>query len=169
MSYRDPTYVIFDGDTDQWAYRFMRGWRANSRLDFDFRDAHDIGPMTARAQDERYVKDQLTKRMAASAAVLVLVGERTKWLYKFVRWELELALDLDLAIIAVSLANKRMPNLQLIPPIICDRCFLNVTFQMRIIQFALDHFPPAFRRFSSATRAEGGRFYNDEIYRSVGL
>jgi hypothetical protein len=23
MSYRDPAYVIFDGDNDKWAYAFM--------------------------------------------------------------------------------------------------------------------------------------------------
>ena len=52
MSYRDPTYVIFDGDKDQWAYQYMRGWQLNDRIDFDFRDAHDLDNMTSRAQGE---------------------------------------------------------------------------------------------------------------------
>jgi hypothetical protein len=29
------TYVAFDGDKDIWAYRYMRGWSANQRIDFE--------------------------------------------------------------------------------------------------------------------------------------
>jgi hypothetical protein len=29
MSYRNKTYVIFDGDNDMWAYAYMKGWKAN--------------------------------------------------------------------------------------------------------------------------------------------
>ena len=54
-----PVYVVFDGDEDQWAYRFMKGWKANDNVDFDFEDAHDLDSMTARAQDEQYVKSRL--------------------------------------------------------------------------------------------------------------
>jgi hypothetical protein len=32
------TYVIFDGDNDRWAYAYMRGWKVNDRVEFDFRD-----------------------------------------------------------------------------------------------------------------------------------
>jgi hypothetical protein len=35
------TYVIFDGDNDRYAYAFMKGWKVNERVEFDFRDAHD--------------------------------------------------------------------------------------------------------------------------------
>lgn len=76
--------MIFDGDKDRYAYAFMKGWKVNERVEFDFRDAHDLGAMTARAQDEAYVKSELRKRMEASDQVLVLVGESTKYLKKFV-------------------------------------------------------------------------------------
>ena len=36
--------------------------------------------------------------MKNASAVVVLVGEKTKNLYKYVRWELELALELGLPI-----------------------------------------------------------------------
>jgi len=74
MAFNDPSYVIFDGDNDAWAYRFMRGWKANDKVDFDFRDAHDLDAMTGKAQDEQYVKRNLRARMEQSAAALVLVG-----------------------------------------------------------------------------------------------
>src|SRR4051794_17639313 len=85
MGHRDATYVIFDGDNDRGPYAFMRGWRASEHVDFDFRDAHELGTMTANAQNEQYVKRQLRARMEKSSAVVVLVGDKTKWLYKYVR------------------------------------------------------------------------------------
>jgi len=98
----DTTYVIFDGDKDRYAYAYMRGWTVNDRVEFDFRDAHDVGTMTGRAQAEAYVKSELRKRMEASNQILVLVGESTKNLRKFVGWEIELALNLDAPMISTE-------------------------------------------------------------------
>jgi len=52
MSYRNKTYVIFDGDNDMWAYAYMKGWKQNENIDFDFHDAHDLNVITDRASEE---------------------------------------------------------------------------------------------------------------------
>ena len=170
MSYRDPTYVVFDGDADGWAYRFMRGWKANERVDFDFRDAHDLDSMTSRAQSEAYVKGQLRERMRASTAVIVLVGEKTRNLYKFVRWELELAQALDLPMIAANLNNFRMQDTERCPAIIRDKCVMHVAFKLRIIQFALDEFVKWYRLTATAAdKAAGWRYYPDTVYQRLGI
>jgi len=169
MSYRDPTYVIFDGGNDMWAYGFMLGWVRNDKVAFDFKDAHDLDTMTSRAQGEEYVKKHLRARMEKSVAALVIVGESTKNLYKFIRWELELAQSLGLPIVATNLNDKRRQDDDLCPPIIRNTCVLHVAFRMAIIRKALDEWPGEFSRLSAAERAQGWRYYNDEIYRSVGL
>jgi hypothetical protein len=102
MSLSDRTYVIFDGDKDLWAYGYMKGWKENERVDFDFVDAHDLEPLTARAENEGYIKQRLRERLRKSKQVIVLVGESTKDLYKFVRWEIQLALELASPIIIVT-------------------------------------------------------------------
>jgi hypothetical protein len=66
MAYKDPTYVIFDGDKDQWAYRFMRGWKESEHLDFDFRDAHDLTAMTALQRSRRTLSTRLCQNTAKS-------------------------------------------------------------------------------------------------------
>ena len=58
MSYRNNTYVIFDGDNDMWSYAYMKGWKEREHLDFNFVDAHDIRPLTDRASEDT-VKDRL--------------------------------------------------------------------------------------------------------------
>jgi len=66
-------YVAFDGGKDKWAYAYMKGWKTNQRVDFDFEDAHDLDAMTGRAQNEQYVKSMLKERMKQSEALVVIV------------------------------------------------------------------------------------------------
>lgn len=167
-SHTDPSYVIFDGDKDKWAYAFMKGWNANERMDFNFSNAHDLDSMTGRAQDEDYVKRNLRARMQKSAAAIVLIGESTKNLYRFVRWELELALSLDLPIIAANLNESRVQD-DLCPPIIRDKCVVHVPFKMKAVKHALDYWPDEYHGLSVAQRAGGSRSYSPETYRSLGI
>jgi hypothetical protein len=115
ISHKDPTYVVFDRDNDKWAYVYMKGWKANDRVDFDFRDAHDLDAID---RDEAYVKAKLRDRMKESKAVLVLIGPKTKNLCKYVRWELELAIELDVPIVAVNLNKTNGKDTDLCPAII---------------------------------------------------
>ena len=165
MGYRDRTYVIFDGDNDQWAYRYMRGWKNNDRIDFDFEDAHDLFPLTYRAQDETYIKSKLRERFKYASQVIVLIGESTKYLYKYVRWELEVALDLGLPIIAVNLNNRRSEDINLCPAILRNQDVVHISFKMRIIKHALDDFPPFIRN----SKKRETWHYGDQVYNNIGL
>jgi MTH538 TIR-like domain (DUF1863). len=167
-SHTDPAYVVFDGDEDKWAYAYMLGWNANDRMNFNFRNAHDLDSMTSRAQGEDYVKRNLRKRMEQSSAVIVLVGEKTKNLYKFVRWELELALGLDLPIIAANLNESRGQD-DRCPPILRDKCVVHVPFKMKAIRFALDNWPDEYRRLPAAEKNRGWRSYSAQQYQAMGL
>jgi hypothetical protein len=169
MGYQDPTYVIFDGDEDKWAYGFMKGWKKNKNVDFDFRDAHDLDTMTGRAQSEDYLKGKLRERMKQAAAVLELVGKKTKNLYRFVRWELDLALELRWPIIVVNLNNKREIDRDLCPPIIREHCIVHVPFKLEAIKHALDNWPAQFRRLNILEKNKGPRSYSADVYRSLGL
>ena len=170
MAYKDPTYVIFDGDKDQWAYRFMRGWKESEHLDFDFRDAHDLTAMTARAENEAYVKSQLRERMGKAKQVIVIVGESTKNLRKFVAWEIDLAKEKDLPVVVVNLKSRQgQMDPDLCPASLRDHCAVHVEFKMKIIQHALDNWPSEYTGLSPQVRAQGARMYNGNVYQSLGL
>ncbi len=165
-----PVYVAFDGDNDKWAYGFMKGWKTNDRVDFDFEDAHDLDEMTSRAQNEAYVKARLKERMKSSEALVVIVGEKTKNLYKFVRWEIELAQELGLPIIVCNLSNKTSLDTELCPAILRDACAVHIPFKKEAIKFALSRWPLEFRSLDAAAKSTGGRYYNrPDWYKSMGL
>lgn len=160
------TYVIFDGDKDHWAYAFMKGWKVNDRVEFDFRDAHDIGSMTGRAQDENYVKSELRKRMKASSQVVVLVGESTKYLRKYVGWEIDLAVELGLPTIVVSLNDKQAMDPDRCPAALRTGYVVHIPFKRAVIKHALENFPA---EFSNRNQNESGpRIYNESFYRQLG-
>lgn len=167
MSFKDKTYIIFDGDNDKWAYARMKGWKALETIDFDFEDAHAEYPLTDRANDESYIKGKLRKRFANAKQVILLIGEKTKNLYKYVRWELEIAQELDIPIIAVNLNGDRAQNTNTCPPIIRDKYVAHIPFKMKIIKFALDSFPTEYK--GRDKKSVGARVYNNSIYDKLGL
>jgi MTH538 TIR-like domain (DUF1863) len=137
-------YVAFDGDSDKWAYAFKKGWKANKNVDFDFEDAHDLDAMTNRAQNEAYVKSTLKERMKASDALVVIVGEKTKNLFKFVRWEMELALERGLPIVVANLNGINGRDVDLCPAVIRDACAVHVPFKLIAVNHALETWPSEF-------------------------
>jgi len=160
------TYVIFDGDKDRYAYAYMKGWKVNERVEFDFRDAHDIGVMTGRAQNEEYVKSELRKRMAASDQVVVLVGESTKNLRKYVGWEIDLGLELGLPFIVVNLNGERQMDAERCPVRLRTGYVVHVAYKKAIIKYALEHFP---QEFANRQDDSGPRYYNDDRYKELGI
>jgi hypothetical protein len=166
MGYKATTYVIFDGDEDLWAYGRMKGWRALENIDFDFRDAHDLNTLRDGSSEET-VKRKLRERFKPTEQVIVLIGEKTKNLFRFVRWELEAALDLDLPIIAVNLNGDRTIDEDLCPPIIRDEYVVHIPFKMAAIKYAMEQFPKEYK--SRAAGPKGPRTYSKSVYDSLGI
>jgi hypothetical protein len=167
MSYRNKTYVIFDGDEDMWAYAFMLGWKSRDHIDFDFHDAHDLNVITDRANEES-VKRKLRERFSNTKQVIVLVGPKTKGLYRFVRWEIEAAIGLGLPIIVVNLNGKREVDEDLCPPILRGEMAVHVAFRMKIIQYAMDKFSAEYGTLK-AQAAAGDRRYPNSVYDQLGI
>lgn len=155
-----PVYVAFDGDEDKWAYAYMKGWKTNDRVDFDFEDAHGLDNMTARAQGEQYVKSMLKERLKKSDAFILLVGEKTKNLYKYVRWEIELAMEIGLPIIVANLNQTNSLDSARCPAILRDACAVHIPYKKDAIKFALADWTAAWRRMDATEKSKGWFYYD---------
>lgn len=166
MAYRNKTYVCFDGDEDMSYYRLMTAWKANDNHDFNFHNAHDVN--TARdSSAEESIKRQLRERFANSKLLLVLIGEKTRYLTKFVKWEMEVALRLNLPIVGVNL-DKAKQQTERCPPTIKSELAIYVPFGQKIIQYAMNHWPDSDARHRRA--GESGPYrYQDSVYNSLGV
>lgn len=149
-----------------WAYAYMKGWKQNEHIDFDFHDAHDLRPLVTSTNEET-IKARLRERMRNSKQVIVLVGPNTRNLYRFVRWEIELAMSMDLPIVVVNLNNARRYDAERCPPILRDHYAIHVAHKAKIIKFALDNFPQSYSKRNPTDT--GWRYYPDDVYQKLNL
>lgn len=166
MAYTNKTYVAFDADNDIHYYRLMQAWKQNDNTSFNFYDAHDLN--NVRVYSEESIKRNLQERLRSTKVFILLVGENTKYLYKFVRWEIEQAIKRDLPIIVVNLNGKRNKDNNLCPSILEDELSLHVSFNQKIIEKALYSWEASDKKY----RSEGSTsayVYGGEIYKALGL
>lgn len=164
MAYRNKVYVAFDGDNDIGYFDLMKAWDKNPNFDFKLHDAHDLE--SARDSSlESTIKASLSRRFQDSKCFVLLVGEHTKYLTKFVKWEIQTALRLELPIIVVNLNNKRKTDGSL-PSILANELLVAVPFGEKIIKYALDNWPESDRNYRSKNKI-CNYYYLDSVYDSL--
>jgi hypothetical protein len=166
MGYRNKTYIAFDGDNDMLYYRLMTAWKANDGFSLNFHNAHDLNTARDSSQEES-IKRQLRERFANSKMLIILIGENTRYLTKFVKWELEVALKLGLPIVGVNLNGSRKIDNRC-PPTIRNELVIYVPFKHDIIEYALDNWPSEFSRLRNEGKS-GDYYYIQDVYTRLGL
>ena len=166
MAYRDKVYVSMDADNDLRYYYLMKAWKQNDYTEFDFRDAHDLNNILDKSEGS--IKAGLQERFRHTKVFVLLVGAHTRYLYKYVRWEIEEAINRDLPCIIVNLNGKRSMDSELCPPIIQNRLAIHISFNSRIMQYALEHWPESNAR-KEKENLSGAYYYKDSVYEELGL
>ena len=87
--------------------------------------------------------------------------------YKFVRWEIEQAISRGLPIIVVNINGKRCIDKNLCPAIVRDELAVHISFNAKILQYALENWPSFYEANKSVKT--GPYYYSEEVYRKLGL
>ena len=165
MAYRNKTYVCFDADEDMLYYNLMKAWKENDKIAFDFHNAHELNNLRDGSSEEQ-IKKKLRERLKNTKVLVVLIGEKTKNLYKYVRWEIEWVIENDIPIIAVNLNKKKSMDDKLCPPLLKDKLAIHIAFGQKIMDFALNYWPS--QHASRKKNGESGAFYySDEVYNKL--
>lgn len=167
MGYANKTFVSFDGDSDMHYYRLMTAWKQHDHMSFNFYNAHDLNSARDSSM-EASIKAQLSERLRNSKVFVLLIGESTRYLHKFVKWEIEQAIKRGMPIIGVNLNGKRSMDLERCPSTLAPALAIHVSFNAAVMEHALENWPAS----EAAHRAKGesGPFYYPEaIYRGLGL
>ena len=155
-----------DADNDLVYYRLMQAWKQNDNIGFNFYDAHNLN--TILDKSEASIKAGLQERFRNTKVFVLLVGEHTKFLYKYVRWEIEQAIKRNLPCIVVNINGKRHCDEDLCPALMRNHLAIHISFNSKILQFALENWP------DEATEHEkqghtGPYYYKSEVYKQLGL
>jgi len=166
MAYKNKTYVCFDADNDIKLYYLMTAWKENANIAFDFHNAHEINNLRDGSSEEQ-IKKKLRERLANTKVLVILIGDSTKNLYKYVRWEIEYAIEKNIPIIGVNL-NKSKTRDNLCPPILKNELAIYVPFGQKIIDYALNNWPSS--HISHKSKGDSGAYeYNKSVYEKLGL
>jgi len=166
VAYKNKTYVCFDGDSDMREYRLMCAWAANENASFKFHNAHDLN--TARDDSlPESIKAQLRLRLDNTKLMLVLIGEKTKSLRKFIPWELEQAAARNIPLIGINLNGARQKD-SLCPAGLANTLAVFVSFKQKIIEHAIDDWPGEHELYRSQQKSSDYR-YVDAVYANLGI
>ncbi len=164
MAYKNKTYVCFDADNDIKYYYLMTAWKENEHIAFNFHNAHDINNLRDGSSEEQ-IKRKLRERLANTKVLVILIENSTKNLYKYVRWEIEYAVEKDIPIIAVNL-NKKKRKDNLCPPILKNELAIFVPFGQKEINYALNYWPSSHIRHRKKGES-GSYYYGDDVYNGL--
>ena len=162
-TYTNKTYVAFDADNDIRYYRLMQAWKKNDNTSFNFYDAHDLNNLMPWSSEET-IKNKLAERLHNTKIFILLVGNNTKYLYKFVRWEIEQAIKGQIPIIVVNLNGKRSKDSSLCPAILNDELAVHVSFNQKIIEYAINNWVASDSSYRRNGKT-GAYYYKDSVYK----
>jgi len=151
-----PTFVGFSS-TDIRYYWLMQAWKKNENIDFNFRDCQLQDDVNS--EDEDYIKAKCRNRILIASKFIQLIGEDTRYKYKYVRWEAEVAIEKGCTIIGVNLNGSENIVERTCPPVIRDIGAIFVSFSPYIIKYAIENYK---------MHNSGNYHYNESVYRKLG-
>ncbi|MDW9368815.1 hypothetical protein GOB42_27245 [Sinorhizobium meliloti] len=150
------TFVGFSS-TDIHYYRLMLAWKENENIDFNFANCQLAQEVNS--EDEKYIKSKCRERIGMAGTFAVLIGKDTKSKHKYVRWEMEVALEKKCRIIGINLDGSRAVVEATCPPIIRDKGAIFVPFSPKIVAHALANW---------SMEPDNDWHYKDEVYKKLG-
>lgn len=150
------TFVSFSS-TDINSFRLMQAWKANTRIDFNFADLQLSSEINS--ENENYIKSKCRERINMAGTLAVIIGIDTRYKYRYVRWEIEVAREKQCRLIGINLDGSRTINVDTCPPIMRDAGAIFVPFSPRIVSYALSNWKGA--------TSENWHF-NPEVYKNLG-
>lgn len=100
MSYRNGTYVAFDGNdttdptkSDMRYYGLLQSWNKSKNHILTFSDSHKKTYQVRDSSAIKTLQDRLLKRMSSSKNMLIIISEDTSWNRGMLNFEIEKAVD----------------------------------------------------------------------------
>ena len=152
-----PRAFVGFSSTDIGCFRLMKAWKANTKFDFNFADFQIEKAINS--ENEEYIKGLIRKRINMSGTFISLIGADTKSKHKFVRWEMEVALEKGCRIIGINLDGSRTMNPVTCPPIINNIGAIFIPFSPKIVAYTLENYQ---------MKDAKNWVYKDDVYKQLG-
>lgn len=150
------TFVGFSS-ADIHYYRLMLAWKENEHIDFNLTNCQLSQEI--HSENEAYIKSKCRERIGMAGTFAVLIGQDTRSKHKYVRWEMEVAIEKNCRIIGINLDGSRRVVDSTCPPIIRIIGAIFVPFSPKIVAYALENYQ---------MKPNDDYHYKDEVYKNLG-
>jgi hypothetical protein len=135
----------------------MLAWKENEHIDFNFTNCQ-LGS-EINSENEAYIKSKCRERLDMAGTFAVLIGKDTRSKHKYVRWEMEVAVEKKCRIIGINLDGSRRAVDSTCPPSIRNIGAIFVPFSPKKVAYALENYK---------MHPNDDYHYKDEIYTNLG-
>jgi len=161
MGYKQKAFVCFDPDNDLHCWNLMKAWNEDGEISFNFHTAYKIHE-NKEGFPEIIVKRKIKECLKGSRVLIVLIGNNTWNLIKYIRLEIEFALANNIPIIAVNLNTRRKQD-DLCPPLLRNELVMYIAFGQKIMDVALNNWPESHALYKMEGKS-GPYYYFDSVY-----
>lgn len=129
------TFISFSS-SDIHYYRLMQAWKNHENFDFNFTDCQLSTEINS--ENEDYIKRKCRERINMAGTFAVIIGKDTRSKHKYVRWEIEVAIEKGCRIIGINIDGSRRMVPETCPVIMQDIGAIFVPFSAKIIAYTLN-------------------------------
>lgn len=167
MSIQEKVYVAYDADNDHDFYEQITDWVKSDNTSFNFINGYEYSKLLDKVNDD-ILKAQILARMDESSVCVLLIGKKTKSFRRFVRWQIEYAINSGKPIIAVNINGIRSVDYERCPTILKKNLSIHIASQAPILEYALLNWPASHEKYHAAEKNATYRYSND-IYDELNL
>lgn len=160
-------YLAFDGTNDLVPYKQILEWEFSSSGKYNFIDGLDLYKQLDKINDE-LLKSQVRERMELANICVLLITKTTKSFRRFIRWQIEYAINNNMPIIAINVNGIRSVDYDRVPTILKKNLAMHIAFQAKILEYALDNWPESHYQYKLKENKNSFK-YSEDIYNELGL
>jgi len=148
----------------------MEAWRESDKIDFDFYDAHDLFISRDTSKPET-IKRNLRERLKNAKQIVLLGSSYAKAKggdgTSFLAHEIDVIQEFQIPVIVANLDGDRTVDRNFIPKTLLDADYytMSVSFQPKIIKYALDNYVPSY----PSKKGAGAYYYLASVYEGLDL
>lgn len=135
MSYKGKIYVICHETFDVAAYDKLKDMKQTDDSQFDFVDSLTLSVQLDVLNDEE-LKSLLYKNMDEADIVLILLSKKVKSMRKFVKWQVEYAINQGMPIICMNNSPLRSIDYSITPTKLKKKRSLYISYDSKVLELA---------------------------------
>ena len=160
-------FVAYEGTTDLEFANEIKNWVDKEKNPYDLFDALDELKLIDKMDDDK-LKMNMQNNMSSADLFVVVIGPKTKSFRKFVRWQVEYAVNSGKPVIAINLNGIRSVDFDRCPTFLKKNLSMHITAQNEIFEYALENWPQShYQKFAKEDHKTYR--YTTDVYDKLGL